>query len=83
MVFHFNKNVPDIELSMYGASLERVNVKLNSLVFWDEISVSLDYGSFIFGSAAKSLLEKLDSIESRDLRIYCGAFNEQIFTDFY
>lgn len=37
MVFHFNKNVPDIELSMYGASLERVNVKLNSLVFWDEV----------------------------------------------
>ena len=32
-----------------------------------------DYGSFIYGSAAKSLLRKLDVVQNQALRLCCGA----------
>lgn len=35
---------------------------------------SLDYGCVVFGSAAKTILSKLDRVQARALRICCGAF---------
>ena len=34
----------------------------------------LDYGSIVYGSAAMSLLSKLDVIQAQALRVYSGAF---------
>lgn len=34
----------------------------------------LAYGCVVYGSAAKSLLRKLDVLQAKALRLYCGAF---------
>lgn len=48
------------------SSLKRVYVAL--------IRSVLDYGSIVVGSAAKSLLKRLEVIQTQALRICCGAF---------
>lgn len=38
------------------------------------IRSAIDYGSMIYGSASKSLLKKVDAVQTQALRICCGAF---------
>ncbi len=38
------------------------------------IRAILDYGCMVYGSAAKSQLEKLEKIQSQALRVCCGAY---------
>ena len=38
------------------------------------IRSSLDYGCFVYGSASKSILARLDVLQARALRLCCGAF---------
>uniref|UniRef100_A0A673MAK6 Uncharacterized LOC107721237 n=1 Tax=Sinocyclocheilus rhinocerous TaxID=307959 RepID=A0A673MAK6_9TELE len=117
IIFSRKRIIPEINLKMYGRSLERVRVfkflgiyfdsKLTwvdhinkviekcqkvlnimrcvSGVAWGASFLSLktiyvalirsvfDYGSVVYGSASKTLLEKLDKIQAQALRQCCGA----------
>ena len=44
------------------------------LVYQAMIRSVLDYGCFVYGSAAKSVLGKLDVLQAKALRLCCGAF---------
>ena len=43
------------------------------------IRSAIDYGSFVYGSAAKSTLDKIDVVQAKALRICCGAFRTTPF----
>lgn len=44
------------------------------MIYRAMIRSTLDYGCVVFGSASKSVLEKLDRLQAKALRICCGAF---------
>lgn len=44
------------------------------MIYRAMIRSSLDYGSFVFGAAAKTVLQKLDKVQTKALRICSGAF---------
>lgn len=44
------------------------------LVYQAMIRSSIDYGCFVYGSAAQSVLRKLDTLQAKALRLCCGAF---------
>lgn len=44
------------------------------LIFQAMIRSVLDYGCFVYGSASKSVLDRLDVLQARALRLCCGAF---------
>ena len=44
------------------------------LIYRALIRSALDYGSFVYGSASKTVLAKLDVVQARALRLCCGAF---------
>lgn len=44
------------------------------MIYQAMIRSTLDYGSVVFGSAANSILSKLDRTQAKALRIRCGAF---------
>ncbi|KAG5852664.1 hypothetical protein ANANG_G00064980 [Anguilla anguilla] len=53
----------------WGAERETMH-----LIYQAMIRSVLDYGCFVYGSAAKSVLGKLDILQSKALRLCCGAF---------
>ena len=44
------------------------------LIYQATIRSSLDYGCFVYGSASKFVLARLDVLQARALRLCCGAF---------
>ena len=44
------------------------------MIYQAMIRSAIDYGSFVYGAAAKSTLDKLDATQARALRTCCGAF---------
>ncbi len=44
------------------------------LIYQAMIGSIIDYGSFVYGSASKPVLDRLDVVQTRALRICCGAF---------
>ena len=44
------------------------------LIFQALIRSALDYGSFVYVSASKTVLAKLDVVHAKALRFCCGAF---------
>ena len=44
------------------------------LIYQAMIRSALDYGSYVYGAAAKTVLARLDVLQARALRFCCGAF---------
>ena len=65
--------VLNVMRSLYGCDWGAERETMH-LIYQAMITSVLDYGCFVYGSAAKSVLGKLDILQTKALRLFCGAF---------
>jgi len=67
------ENVLNVMRSLFGCDWG-ADRETMILIYQAMIRSSFDYGCFVWGSAAKSSLGKLDVLQARALRLCCGAY---------